>query len=122
MPYYVASFMVRRSTEIGDARSVTPQGVRQSTENAGMKRPSPAVIRSSVLPAMRERRSLLLRYRSLLIVLAIVLTAGVGYAVFYPTLGTRQNLAEEEFQKAWLLYQDRKYDAAIEKFLTSAAD
>jgi hypothetical protein len=116
MPYYVASFMVRRSTEIGDARSVTPQGVRQSTENAGMKRPSPAVIRSSVLPAMRERRSLLLRYRSLLIVLAIVLTAGVGYAVFYPTLGTRQNLAEEEFQKAWLLYQDRKYDAAIEKF------
>lgn len=56
------------------------------------------------------------RYRIWLIIAAVVLTAGLGYAVFYPTLGIRQNLAEEEFQKAWLLYQDRKYDAAIEKF------
>jgi hypothetical protein len=44
------------------------------------------------------------------------LGAGVSWAVLYPTLGIRQNLAEEEFQKAWLLYQDRKFDAAIEKF------
>jgi DNA-binding beta-propeller fold protein YncE len=44
------------------------------------------------------------------------LGAGISWAVLYPTLGIRQNLAEEEFQKAWLLYQDRKFDAAIEKF------
>lgn len=56
------------------------------------------------------------RYRVLFIFLAVALTAGLGYAVFSPTLGVRQNLAEEEFQRAWLLYQDRKYDAAIEKF------
>lgn len=56
------------------------------------------------------------RYRSWFVFLAIALTAGLSYAVFYPTLGIRQNLAEEEFQKAWLLYQDRKFDAAIEKF------
>jgi len=56
------------------------------------------------------------RYRALLIILAIAFTGGLAYAVFSPALGIRQNLAEEEFQKAWLLYQDRKYDAAIEKF------
>jgi hypothetical protein len=48
--------------------------------------------------------------------LVLLLGAGVSWAVLYPTLGIRQNLAEEEFQKAWLLYQDRKFDAAIEKF------
>ena len=58
----------------------------------------------------------MVRYRSWIIAAALVIFAGVGYAVFAPTLGTRQNLAEEEFQKAWLLYQDRKFDAAIEKF------
>ncbi|HNM99485.1 MAG TPA: tetratricopeptide repeat protein, partial [Turneriella sp.] len=56
------------------------------------------------------------RYRTWFIALALLLGAGVSWAVLYPTLGTRQNLAEEEFQKAWLLYQDRKFDAAIEKF------
>lgn len=55
------------------------------------------------------------RYRTWIIAAAVVLGAGLTYAVLYPTLGIRQNLAEEEFQKAWLLYQDRKYDAAIEK-------
>lgn len=54
-------------------------------------------------------------FRALIIVLGVILGLGISYAVFYPTLGIRQNLAEEEFQKAWLLYQDRKYDAAIEK-------
>lgn len=58
----------------------------------------------------------MVRYRSWIIAAALILFAGVGYAVFAPTLGIRQNLAEEEFQKAWLLYQDRKFDAAIEKF------
>jgi DNA-binding beta-propeller fold protein YncE len=48
--------------------------------------------------------------------LVLLLGAGISWAVLYPTLGIRQNLAEEEFQKAWLLYQDRKFDAAIEKF------
>ncbi len=56
------------------------------------------------------------RYRTLLITLGVVFSAGFIYAVFYPSLGVRQNLAEEEFQKAWLLFQDRKFDAAIEKF------
>ncbi len=56
------------------------------------------------------------RYRSWLIALALLLGAGVSWAVLYPALGIRQNQAEEEFQKAWLLYQDRKFDAAIEKF------
>jgi len=56
------------------------------------------------------------RYRSWLIALVLLLGAGVSWAVLYPTLGIRQNQAEEEFQKAWLLYQDRKFDAAIEKF------
>mgnify|MGYP001456764741 CR=1 FL=1 len=58
----------------------------------------------------------MVRYRSWIIAAAILVSAGVGYAVFAPALGIRQNLAEEEFQKAWLLYQDRKFDAAIEKF------
>lgn len=56
------------------------------------------------------------RYRTWLIALVLLLGAGISWAVLYPTLGIRQNLAEEEFQKAWLLYQDRKFDAAIEKF------
>lgn len=56
------------------------------------------------------------RYRTLLVVLGVVFSATLGYAMFYPSLGVRQNLAEEEFQKAWLLFQDRKFDAAIEKF------
>ncbi len=56
------------------------------------------------------------RFRTPLLIAALVLTAGLVYAVLYPSLGIRQNRAEEEFQKAWLLYQDRKYDAAIEKF------
>lgn len=55
------------------------------------------------------------RYRVALVVLALLVGAGVSWAVLYPVLGIRQNLAEEEFQKAWLLYQDRKFDAAIEK-------
>jgi streptogramin lyase len=55
------------------------------------------------------------RYRNWIVIALVILTAGLTYAVFYPTLGIRQNLAEEEFQRAWLLYQDRKYDAAIEK-------
>ncbi|MFO1527860.1 MAG: tetratricopeptide repeat protein [Turneriella sp.] len=63
----------------------------------------------------RQGAPFLRRYRIAIIVAALILTAGVGYAVFFPTLGIRQNLAEEEFQKAWLLFQDRKYDAAIEK-------
>ncbi|MBS0619652.1 MAG: hypothetical protein JSR44_15815 [Spirochaetes bacterium] len=57
--------------------------------------------------------------RSSRIWIVLVLTlfsVGVGYAVFAPVLGTRQNAAEAEFQKAWLLYQDRKFDAANEKF------
>lgn len=56
------------------------------------------------------------RYRVLLVLLIVFFSAGLAYAVFYPSLGVRQNLAEEEFQKAWLLFQDRKFDAAIEKF------
>jgi hypothetical protein len=56
------------------------------------------------------------RYRRWLIAGALLLGGGLSWAVLYPTLGIRQNLAEEEFQKAWLLYQDRKFDAAIEKF------
>jgi len=55
------------------------------------------------------------RLRFLLIVIALLFSAGIAYAVFYPSIGIRQNLAEEEFQKAWLLFQDRKFDAAIEK-------
>ncbi|WP_169314431.1 tetratricopeptide repeat protein [Turneriella parva] len=74
------------------------------------------MVRSLPFGGAKSRLPGFRRIRTLIIVAAIVLTAGLGYAVFYPTLGIRQNLAEEEFQKAWLLYQDRKYDAAIEKF------
>ncbi|MCX7632489.1 MAG: tetratricopeptide repeat protein [Turneriella sp.] len=56
-----------------------------------------------------------LHKRVWLTLLVLALTAGLSWAVFYPVIGIRQNLAEAEFQKAWLLYQDRKYDAAIEK-------
>lgn len=55
------------------------------------------------------------RFRALIVAVTVILGLGITYAVFYPSLGIRQNLAEEEFQKAWLLFQDRKYDAAIEK-------
>ncbi|GAB4435520.1 MAG: NHL repeat-containing protein [Turneriella sp.] len=56
------------------------------------------------------------QHRNWFLVLLLLFGAGVSWAVLYPTLGIRQNQAEEEFQKAWLLYQDRKFDAAIEKF------
>lgn len=65
---------------------------------------------------VQQRSPTLRRYRVPLLFLAVFLSAGLAYAVFYPSLGVRQNLAEEEFQKAWLLFQDRKFDAAIEKF------
>lgn len=60
--------------------------------------------------------ALFLRHRTWLIALAMLAVSGVSWAVLYQTLGIRQNQAEAEFQKAWLLYQDRKFDAAIEKF------
>ncbi|HRP69205.1 MAG TPA: tetratricopeptide repeat protein, partial [Turneriella sp.] len=56
------------------------------------------------------------RHRAWSIAAFVVLSTSLAYAVFAPALGIRQNQADEEFQKGWLLFQDRKFDAAVEKF------
>ncbi|MBV6493273.1 MAG: hypothetical protein LDLANPLL_01289 [Turneriella sp.] len=59
--------------------------------------------------------SFIRRFRFFFVALGIIFAASVAYAVFAPALGIRQNQADEEFQKGWLLFQDRKFDAAVEK-------
>lgn len=51
--------------------------------------------------------------------LAIFGVLGFGYALLFPTVGFRQNKADEYFRDGLLLYTDYRYDAAISRYLES---
>ncbi|MCB1199661.1 MAG: hypothetical protein KDK41_03360 [Leptospiraceae bacterium] len=61
------------------------------------------------------------KFKFFFISLAAIALAGFSWAVFFPTVGFKQDKAEEAFRQGTLLYTDYMYDAAIEKYLDSLA-
>jgi len=51
----------------------------------------------------------------LIVIVSAFLLLGFAYAVYFPQIGTTQNQAEVEFYHAWLLFQDRKFEATIDR-------
>lgn len=61
------------------------------------------------------------KVRYIIILLALLGAFGFSYAVFFPTVGYKQNKAEDLFRRGYLLYNNYQYDASIEFFLDSLA-